>query len=105
MQLLLISEKSVVEGKTIGDIVGLFPDDHEFSVVEKDLFSIVPTKLTQKDLDSTSPEVISVTDVYLYYKINGALVKLALRKRPMHDRHYENGVVSSNLLTAKWSAV
>jgi hypothetical protein len=57
MQLLTIAPKTSNQDQKIGDIVGIFPDDHIFSDHEYDIFLIVHTDLTREEIEAKRPEM------------------------------------------------
>jgi len=58
-QLLLIKTDTAIA--KAGDIVGVFPDEHTFTVLEHSFFEIVPLKDTPREtVDSLRPEVCQV---------------------------------------------
>jgi hypothetical protein len=61
-QLLLISETSLSkdDNRAIGDIVGVFSDEHKFSAIEKQVFTIVSVPLDSAYINSLRPKVREV---------------------------------------------
>lgn len=57
-QLLLISTKTKKPNTNIGDVVGVFPDDHKFTAKEQDIFTIV--KVNDKSVEGVVPEIKQV---------------------------------------------
>ena len=62
-QALLITEKSLSErdNRQVGDIVGLYSDDHVFSEKELSMFDVVQIAATKESLAQAQPEVREVT--------------------------------------------
>ena len=53
-QLLCISTKTKKNNNALGDVVGVFPDDHVFSSKEQEMFDIV--QVDQSEVDAATPE-------------------------------------------------
>lgn len=104
-QLLLISEQSDSrdDNREINDIVGVFSDDHVFSEIERQIFTIVSVPLDKAFIESVRPEVNTVvraksTDWILENELerkdvwkdkDGALKEIV--EKPRFDLRYEEG--------------
>lgn len=78
MYLLLIDKKSLSSGCAVGDVVGAYPDKHEFSMLEKDIFRIVKTDLTVEEIDALRPMYTDEAE------------------RPVYDLRYVDGKLVAN---------
>lgn len=88
-QLALISTATKKTDNNLGDIVGVFPDDHQFSDKEKAKFTIV--KIDDSVVEAARPEK------RLCY-LDGNEWK-AIEKQPLYELKYntQNKTVSHNL--------
>lgn len=62
-QLLLISEKSLSDrdNRQIGDVVGVYPDEHVFSEKELSIFTVVQLPAAKETIELTAPQTREVT--------------------------------------------
>lgn len=84
MQLLLIDKKSLSPGCTVGDVVGVFPDSHQFSPREYDIFRVVRVDMTAEGIDALRP-------VYPE-PVEGE----PLPERPRFELHFADGEIKAN---------
>ena len=78
MRLLLIDKKTLSSGCAVGDVVGVYPDKHDFSKLEKEIFRIVNTPLTAEESDAIRPEYAEDAE------------------RPLYDLRYVDGKLVAN---------
>lgn len=90
-QLLLVTSKTKKNNNNIGDVVGVFPDDHKFSEKEKSLFTIV--QLDKEKIDSARPErrMMYLEELTDEWKV--------LEKQPLYELKYnpQTKEISHNL--------
>lgn len=83
MQLLTFSSKSLSANANLGDIIGVFPDTHIFSPREYEIFDVVPTELTEIEINAVRPKYTKEE-----YE-SGATM-------PTFDLNYSNGSITAN---------
>ena len=61
-QILLINERSLADkdDRQIGDVVGIYEDNHRFSILEEHIFDIVQVPETKKELEAMRPKCRAV---------------------------------------------
>ena len=109
-KLLCINQKSLTDrdNRQIGDIVGVFPDDHKFSAIEQDIFDIISVPLDKAYIGSLNPTVqqainapvagwntieeLEIKDVWK--DSTGALKEIV--EKPIYPLRYENGAIKEN---------
>jgi hypothetical protein len=94
MQLLCIAKATLRDGRNLGDIVGIYPDDWKFTDKEKILFSIVQIPLSKTVIQSVKPEIRQYRVEIKDSKEN--LILLGDDDRPEFELRYEDGTVKEN---------